>query len=424
MSKNTTIQCPECGSKIDVNDILKHQIEDGLRQEFLKEKKNLLKIQKDKESELAKERKEFEETKQRDLEMIEERIEKRSQEAEKEIEKKLKAKLQDENDASIKAMQDELNEKSEQVKTLRQKEAEIEKLKREKNEATEVAKLEAQLEMSKQLDKAKETIQRRAEEGSELKLREMQKQLDDQKKQAAEMKRKLEQGSMQLQGEVMEMAIEEWLADKFPLDTIDEIKKGANGADCIQIVNTREQANCGSIYFESKRTKSFQPAWIEKFKNDIRQQGATIGVLVTEAMPTDMDRMGMREGIWICTFEEFKGLCAVLRQSIVQWSRLKQNQENKGDKMAILYDFLTSAEFRLQMEGIVEGFTQMQIDLQKEKNALKGIWKKREKQIDKVIDNAIAMHGSIKGIAGSAIQSIPALELEAEDENEPILTLE
>src|SRR5690606_5361357 len=127
-------------------------------------------------------------------------------------------------------------------------EAEIEKLKREKEEAGELAKLEAQKELSAELKKAKEQIQRRVDEGNELKLKELQKQLEDQKKLTAEMKRKQEQGSMQLQGEVMEMAIEEWLANQFPLDTIDEIKKGANGADCIQIVNTREQANCGSIY--------------------------------------------------------------------------------------------------------------------------------------------------------------------------------
>ena len=122
------------------------------------------------------------------------------------------------------------------------------------------------------------------------------------------MKRKQDLGSMQLQGEVMELAIEEWLASQFPLDTIDEIKKGAKGADCLQIVNTREQINCGTIYYESKRTKNFEKKWIEKFKNDIRDKRATVGVLVTEAMPSDMDRMGLKEGIWICTYNEFKGL--------------------------------------------------------------------------------------------------------------------
>lgn len=424
-NKNTSIQCPDCGSQIDVNDILKHQIEDGLRKEFLKEKNELLKAQNEKELQFEKSKEEFEAKKKRENEIFKARLEKQSKEAEKAIEIRLKAKLEEDNQERVKAMQEELAEKSEKVKDLLKKEAEIEKLKRAVNEASDTAKLEAQKELNNQLKNAEEKIKKRAEEASEFKVKELQKQLEDQKKLAEEMKRKHEQGSMQLQGEVMELAIEEWLATQFPLDTIDEIKKGANGADCLQVVNTREQVNCGTIYYESKRTKAFQPAWIEKFKNDIREKGATIGVLVTEVMPTNMDRMGFREGIYICSYEEFKGLCAVLRQSIVQWSQLKVNQENKGGKMGLLYDFLTSNEFHLQMEGIVEGFSQMQLDLQKEKNAMARIWKQREKQISKVIDNAVGMHASIKGIAGNAIRSIPALELGASfEENELTLEIE
>ncbi|MDO6802858.1 DUF2130 domain-containing protein [Wenyingzhuangia sp. 1_MG-2023] len=411
MSKNTSIKCPDCGSQIDVNDILKHQLEEVVRGEFQEKQAKLVKEQKEREFALQREKEQFEAKKQRENELFKARLEKQSKEAEIQIEKKLKAKLEADNLDRMKAMQNELLEKSEKVKDLLKKEAEIEKLKRDISEVTEQAKLEAQKELSAQLQMEKEKIKRLADESNELKLKELQKQLDDQKKLTEEMKRKQEQGSMQLQGEVMELAIEEWLANQFPLDTIDEIKKGATGADCLQTVNTREQINCGTIYYESKRTKAFQPAWIDKFKNDIRDKGANIGVLVTEVMPSDMDRMGMKDGIWICTYEEFKGLCAVLRQSIIQWSRVLHNQENKGDKMSLLYDFLTSNEFRLQMEGIVEGFTQMQMDLQKEKNAMARLWKQREKQIDKVVDNAINMHASIRGIAGNAIQSIAALEL-------------
>lgn len=418
MSKDTTIKCPDCGNEIDVNDILKHQIEDSLRQEFLKEKKELEKKQAEKEEALAMKEEEFEAKRKKENELFQERLEKQAKEDKIELEAKLKAKFEEENKESNAAMQKELAEKSEKVKDLLKKEAEIEKLKREVSEATDAAKLAAQKELSFQLNEEKTKIKRAATEENELVVKELKKQLDDQKKLAEEMKRKHEQGSMQLQGEVMELAIEEWLAAQFPLDSIDEIKKGANGADCLQVVNTRTQTNCGTIYYESKRTKAFQPAWIEKFKNDIREKNASIGVLVTEVMPTDMERMGLREGIWICTFEEFKGLCSVLRQSIIQWSQVKQNQENKGDKMGMLYDFLTSNEFKLQMEGIVEGFTQMQTDLLKEKNAMARMWKTREKQIDKVVDNAIGMHASIKGIAGNAIHSIPALELEEEVEGE------
>jgi hypothetical protein len=215
---------------------------------------------------------------------------------------------------------------------------------------------------------------------------------------------------MQLQGEVMELAIEEWLKNKFPLDLIQEVKKGAQGADCLQIINTRGSENCGSIYYESKRTKSFQPAWIEKFKNDIREKKANIGVLVTEAMPSGMKRMGMVDGVYVCSFEEFKGLSVVLRQSVIQLSNAMSTNENKGDKMTLLYEFLTSVEFKLQIEGIVEGFTTMQQDLVKEKNSIKRIWKQREKQIEKVVNNTIDMYGSIKGIAGNSIPSVELLE--------------
>jgi len=138
---------------------------------------------------------------------------------------------------------------------------------------------------------------------------------------------------------------------------------------------------------------------------------------VTEVMPAGMDRMGMRDGIWICTYEEFKGLSAVLRQSLIQVSQAVQAQENKGDKMSMLYDFLTSNEFRLQIEGIVEGFTQMQGDLDAEKRAMQRIWKQREKQIEKVVHNTLGMYGSIRGIAGNAVQTVKALELDFIEED-------
>ena len=219
-----------------------------------------------------------------------------------------------------------------------------------------------------------------------------------------------------MQGEVQELAIEDWLTAQFPLDSIEEIKKGARGGDCIQVVNTRSRQNCGKIYYESKRTKDFQPAWIEKFKADMREKGADIGVLVTEAMPSNFDRMGIKDGVWICTYEEFKGLCAVLRESIIQLSLAVASQENKGDKMHMLYDYLTSNTFRMQVEAIVEGFSQMKSDLDSEKRSMQRIWKQREKQIEKVITNTVDMYASIKGIAGNAIQSVKALELNSSDE--------
>jgi len=160
-----------------------------------------------------------------------------------------------------------------------------------------------------------------------------------------------------------------------------------------------------------KGQKTFQPSWIEKFKADMRNKGAGIGVLVTEAMPTDMDRTGQMEGVWVCNFEEFKALSKVLRESVIQISNALVSQENKGGKMEMLYDYLSGNEFRMQIEAIVEGFSQMKKDLDSEKRSMQRIWKQRDKQIEKVIHNTVDMYGSIKGIAGDAIQPVKQLEL-------------
>ncbi|MFH6958958.1 DUF2130 domain-containing protein [Flavobacterium aquidurense] len=412
MAEQSSIQCPNCGTTIDVNDILKHQLEDSIRKEFQQKANAQAKELELKNEQFEKAKTEFEAKKKHENELFAERLEREKKVAEKEITEKLKTKLDEENKDRLLLMEKELSEKSEKLRELSKMQGEIAKLQREKLEMKDAIQAEAEKQLNATLVLERDKIRKQEEEKNELKIKEYQKQSDDQKKLIEEMKRKQEQGSMQLQGEVMELAIEEWLANNFPLDTIDEIKKGANGADCLQIVNTRELQNCGSIYYESKRTKAFQPAWIEKFKNDIRTKRANIGVLVTEVMPAGMDRMGMRDGIWICTYEEFKGLSAVLRQSLIQVSQAVQAQENKGDKMSMLYDFLTSNEFRLQIEGIVEGFTQMQSDLDSEKRAMQRIWKQREKQIEKVIHNTLGMYGSIRGIAGNAVQTVRALELD------------
>jgi hypothetical protein len=414
MANQTSIKCPNCGTSIDVNDILKHQLEDTIRQEFQLKANQQAKELSAKNEELEVAKAAFEAKKKKENELFAERLEKETKAVEKEITAKLKAKLEEESKDRVAEMEKELAEKSTKLRDLSKMEGEIAKLQREKLEMKDAIEADAQKQLNETLTLEREKIRKQEDDKNELKFKELQKQLEEQKKLTEEMKRKQEQGSMQLQGEVMELAIEEWLSSQFPLDTIDEIKKGANGADCLQIVNTRELQNCGSIYYESKRTKAFQPAWIEKFKNDIRVKKANLGVLVTEVLPTGMDRMGLKDGIWICTYEEFKGLSGVLRQSIIQISQAVQSQENKGDKMAMLYDFLTSNEFHLQMEGIVEGFTQMQNDLNAEKNAMKRIWSQREKQIDNLTANAINMYGSIRQIAGNAVQSIKALELNNE----------
>ena len=408
---STNITCPNCGTEIDVQDIITHQLEEDLKKEFNAKLANEKKKFETQEALLKKEKEEFEKQIAKEYEIFNERLAEKIKEEKDKYSAEIKKKLAEEQSGQLAELQKELNEKSAQIKELNKSKAEIERLKREKEELKESIEAEAQKVLNEKLTEEKQKIRKIEADKVELKLREYEKQIEDQKKLVEEMKRKQEQGSMQMQGEVQELAIEEWLMNNFPLDSISEIKKGARGADCLQTVNTRTKQNCGSIYYESKRTKDFQKGWLEKFKADLGEKGADLGVLVTDAMPSEMERMGLKEGIWICTFEEFKGLCFVLRESLIQLSEAISSQENKGDKMSMLYDFLTSNEFKFQIEAIVEGFTQMKEDLDSEKRSMQRIWKTREKQIEKVITNTVNMYGSIKGIAGKAIGTVIALEL-------------
>lgn len=418
MDQPSKISCPNCHTSIDVNQILYRQLEGDLKKKFDAQLAEASKKQAADAEQLAEQKRQFEEAKKKENELFKERLEAKLKEEKSLLNTQLKKQLAEENSELMAGMQKELQEKSDKLKEYNRMQADLERLKREKLELKEEIEMAAEKKFSQQITLEKEKIKRQEEDRNQLAIKELQKQLEDQKKLTEEMKRKQEQGSMQLQGEVQELAIEEWLEATFPLDTIEEIKKGARGADCVQIVNTRSKSNCGKICYESKRTKDFQPTWIEKFKADIRDKGADIGVLVTEVMPSDMQRFGMRDGIWICTFDEFKGLSNVLRESIIRLSSAISSQENKGDKMGMLYDFLTSNAFKLQIEAIVEGFTTMKNDLESEKRSMQRIWKSREKQIEKVVTNTIDMYGSIKGIAGNAIGTVKALELPGSEEDD------
>ena len=410
-TSKTTIQCPKCGTQIDVNEILYHQLEaqmkskfDGEVDEHRKKYKAAMDEFKAKEEAFKDQQEKFDE-KLRDGVSIQLKVERQK------LSDALKKQILDEQSESMALLQKELAEKSEQVKELNRSKAEIEQLKRAITEAEEVAKLKAEQMMSERLKEEKEKIHKLVDEQNELKLKEKDKQLEDQKKLIEEMKRKAEQGSMQLQGEVQELAIEEWLSVQFPFDTISEVKKGAFGADCLQIVHTREAQNCGVICYESKNTKAWSQEWIKKFKSDMVNSKADIGVLVSSVYPKEMDRMGFVDGVWVCSLEEFKGSVSLLRQSLITTHQATKREENRTDKMSLLYSYLTSNEFNLQLNSIVHGFMNMQEELEKEKRSLMASWKRRQKLIDGVLANTTEMYGSLQGIAGSAISHIEALEL-------------
>jgi len=423
MSRSTTIKCPNCQSTIDVNEILNHQLEEEYKKKYLAEQKKI-------ELEIKAKRKEYKDAFDKlkaDKRMIQDSQEKFNEKLkqatreqlkiEKEkLEQELKKELTKEQSKSMALLQKELNEKSEQLKELNNSKIEIEKLKREKEEASSKAKMEAQIELNRLLQLEKEKIFKSIEEQNKLKLQQKDEQISQMKRDIESAQRKATQASMQIQGEVLELAIESWLVSQFPFDVIKEVKKGAFGADCIQTVHTRELKDCGVICYESKNTKAWSDSWIDKLKKDMLCVNADIGVLVTSVYPRNMKRMGFLNGIWVCSFDEFKGSVSLLRESLIRLQKVTKKEENRADKMSLLYNYMSGNEFSMQMKAIVDGFITMQQELDKEKRSLMATWKRRQKTIDNVLANTTEMYGALQGIAGSStICYIEALELGDEE---------
>ena len=406
-SSQTHVQCPSCGYDMNVEQMIERHAEARLRAEFNRKYVQLRKQVKEQEDALERERLEVKQLSARTWEIIQAELKKERIR----LANQLKQEAIEEAKNTYGSIEQQLKEKQEEILQLKRREVEILNKERSMELQKEQIKLEMEQDFLRRQTDIERTVRTQLETRQDLLKHEYEKKLADQKKLIDEMTRKMEQGSMQMQGEVQEQAIEQFLLQSFPQDEISSVKTGAHGADCLQVVCNRKGLTAGSIYYESKRTKAFQINWIDKLKQDMRDRKADIGVIVTQTMPKDMDRMGEMSGIWVCTFEEFKALSAILRENLIRISEVASFQKQSGDKMSLLYDFLTSNEFKMQVEGIVDGFTQLHEELMKEKRAMQTIWKRREKQIEKVLLNTNHMYGSIRGIAGSAVQPIDALEL-------------
>jgi hypothetical protein len=394
---NYNVTCPKCQHNFEPTDAIREEVEKELRGKMTD-------WQKKKEEETT-------------ALLAEQKIT-----IENELAEKLKKDLGAQYDHKMKVMQQNESVMSKQVKDFQEKELEFLK----QVQVIQAKEAELELELQRKLVKERESLKAQIqkeeiERGSlkdqeyQLKVKELEKQLDDQRKLAEEMKRKAEQGSMQMQGEVQELLLEELLKSSFPFDEIVEVGKGVRGADCIQVVRNNLGQEAGKIIYESKRTTAFAQEWIEKLKTDMRSQGADIAIIVTQAFPKDMERFGEKEGVYICSYQEVKSVALLLRTALLKLFDAKKNQLNKGDKMSFLYDYLTSNEFNEQWKAIGEGFRQMRQSIQKERDAMEKLWKSREKQLEKVLLNAMHIKGSIEGIAGADSINMNLLE-----DDEPI----
>ncbi|MCB9226858.1 MAG: DUF2130 domain-containing protein [Chitinophagales bacterium] len=408
------ITCPNCNYKFDVEDALSNQLKAKYQADFEQRIENQSKLFKEREVQLEAERKEFEEKKERENELFKERLEKQVL-AEKE---KITKEAQNKVEAELKALKEENEQRKTENRALKEKEIELLKKENALKDAAEEQKLKMEKELLEKQKLIEEKGRAKEREANALKEKEYQKQLEDQKKLIDEMKRKAEQGSMQLQGEIQELALEEVLNQTFPFDKIEEVPKGVRGADCLQRVINNLQQDCGTIVYESKRTKAFANDWIDKLKQDQINSKADIAVIVTETMPKNMERFGEMNGVWVCGFHEVKSLAFILREMLIKMQTVKSTEENKGSKMELLYSYFTSTEFKQNIKRIVENYEAMTLQLDREKRAMHKLWKEREKQIWGVQENIASLFGSIKGIAGNELDAIEILELPDADDEE------
>jgi len=444
------IECPNCGNKFNAQEALANDVEKRLQEQFQHKLQEETARFKSKEIELQAREKEFEEKKKQENELFQQRLQKELTNRQEQI----KLQLQKENeekfgqllnekaqaDLRLKELEgqalDVARQKQEMAnlkenmeldmrKTLMAKENEIreqaKKLAEDRAQAMleeetrkqkfhqEQREIELESRLKRMLATEKEEALRKAEQQRQMEVAELTKKLNDQQKLAEEMQRKANQGSMQTQGEVAELALEDQLRRFFPDDEVQEVPKGITGADCMLEVRNSFRQSCGKIVFESKRAKHFTSNWIDKLKSDCMRVQGDCAVLVTEVLPPGIDQMGLYEGVWVCRFHEIAPLVTVLRHGLLQIQLVKASQENKGDKMNLLYDYLTGNEFRQTVEAIVESFADMKGQLEKEKRQFTKIWAEREKQIERMMHSTLRMHGSIRGIAGSSIPDINLL---------------
>ena len=398
---STEIKCPNCNHPFPIEEVMAEEYKQDLREKMVS-------FTKQKEEEFLKKTAEFELQRKQQETAFEQKLAQEKTAMQTTIAENLRKSISADFENKLKLAEDSNKENEEKLKLARAKEIDFLKA------AQDLKNREAELELSvsRKLQEQREELvtQIRKQEldknnlketEHQLRVKELEKQLDDQKKLADEMKRKAEQGSMQLQGEAQELILEELLRNTFPFDLIEEVGKGVRGADCVHHVRNQYGQECGKIIYESKRTKDFSAEWIEKLKKDMRSMGVDVAVLVTQVYPKGMDCFGEKDGVWICSFDEVKAVSYILRDGIVKLFGAAKSQENKGDKMHMLYDYLNGNEFSEQWKAIREGFMSMKLSIQRERDAMERLWKSREKQLEKVLLNAAHIRGSIEGISGN-----------------------
>jgi hypothetical protein len=403
-----SVRCPRCATSFELSDALTLELRERLRLELqadiTQREAELLRQQEDS-------RKREEDLNKAKLELDAE-VNRRTQARVRELEAKAKAEAEKALEARLQDLTDAVSKKDKDLQQSRELELDLRRKQRELEASVLDADLKVQRTLAEERAKIREDAEARTQESHRLKDLEKDKLIQDLKSALDDMKRKADQGSMEMQGEVLELDFEERLRRMFHLDDIQPVPRGIRGADLVQMVRNPVGSDCGSIIWETKNTKAWSPGWISKLKDDMAETRASLAILVTVALPEGIARFGQVDGVWVTDPLSALPLAAALRQQLLQLERERQASTGKTVKMEMLYSYLAGNEFKGRVEGIVEAFTSLQDQLQRERRAMEKNWKEREKQIERVIKNTVGLYGDMQGIIGGQIPTIEALELE------------
>ncbi|MBI2413636.1 MAG: DUF2130 domain-containing protein [Deltaproteobacteria bacterium] len=401
-----TIKCPYCSRDIPLTETLSSQIKEGVRKEFEdKARARELELKK-REDALAGKSREVDEAKR----SLEESLAKRLAVEKAKLVDAAQKKAKEELLVELKNLKDENDEKAKLLAEARGKELELRKQARELEEAKKTVELDVARKIDAEREKIRQATLEMFSEEHRLRDFEKDKQMADMRRTIDELKRKSEQGSQQAQGEALELDLESLLRSKFPADAVEPVPKGMRGADILQKVYTRAGVYCGSIAWESKRTKAWNDEWIAKLKEDQIEVKAEVAVIVTETLPKSVSSFSQIDGVWVTAIPLAGGLAEALRVALIQVAHSRLSAVGKNEKMESIYNYLTGTEFRQKVEAIVEAFKAMKEDLEAEKRLMNKNWAKREKQIEKVTMNTLRMYGDVQGISGKSLPELKSLE--------------
>ena len=409
-----TIICPSCSTEIKVTESLAAPLIKATRKEYearIAEKEADVSKREatlhDQQKEVADARKSI------DQQVIEKlNIERKSIA----VEEAKKAKTAVASDLELKAkelteLQEVLEARNAKLEEAQKSQADLIRKQRELDDEKRELELTVEKRVQASITEVRDKAKKEAEDSLKLKVLEKEEQISSMQNKIEELKRKAEQGSQQLQGEVMELELEDRLRSKFPFDIIEPVAKGEFGGDVVQRVVSQMGVPCGAILWESKRTKNWSDAWLTKLRGDQRAAKAEISVLISQTLPKYVESFDHVDGVWVTAPQYAFPLVISLRQTLIEVANSKQSQEGQQTKMELVYDYLTGPRFRHRVEAIVEKFSDMQADLEREKKAMTRMWAKRDAQIQGVIESTVGMYGDLQGIAGRALQEIEGLEV-------------